>query len=82
MDKYLFSYATASDQPIKRGLIRLVELATGQPKLNRMDVLADDLRERVYALSRLTPPAIAQPRRLVGKLPRPKLQIPRTDRAA
>src|SRR6201995_1918497 len=38
MDKYLFSYATASDPPIKRGLIRLVEKATGQPKLQRMYV--------------------------------------------
>ena len=38
MDKYLFSYATASDPPIKRGLIRLVETATGQPKLKRMYV--------------------------------------------
>jgi putative hemolysin len=38
MDKYLFSYATASDPPIKRGLIRLVEKATGQPKLRRMYV--------------------------------------------
>ena len=33
MDKYLFSYATASDPPLKRGVIRLVEKATGQPKL-------------------------------------------------
>ncbi len=38
MDKYLFSYATASDPAIKRGLIRLVERATGQPKLKRMYV--------------------------------------------
>jgi putative hemolysin len=38
MDKYLFSYATASDPPIKRGLIRLVEKATGQPKLKRIYV--------------------------------------------
>jgi putative hemolysin len=36
MDKYLFSYATASDPPLKRGLIRIVEKATGQPKLKRM----------------------------------------------
>ena len=36
MDKYLFSYADASDPPVKRGLIRLVERATGQPKLKRM----------------------------------------------
>ena len=36
MDKYLFSYATAADPPIKRGLIRLVEKATGQPKLKRI----------------------------------------------
>src|SRR5271170_5638875 len=36
MDKYLFSYATAEDPPVKRGLIRLVERATGQPKLKRM----------------------------------------------
>jgi putative hemolysin len=38
MDKYLFSYATANDTPIKRGLIQLVEKATGQPKLKRMYV--------------------------------------------
>lgn len=38
MDKYLFSYAAASDPPIKRGLIRLVEKATSQPKLKRMYV--------------------------------------------
>jgi putative hemolysin len=38
MDKYLFSYATASDPPIKRGLIRQVEKATGQPRLKRMYV--------------------------------------------
>jgi len=36
MDKYLFSYATAEDTPVKRGLIRLVERATGQPTLKRM----------------------------------------------
>ena len=36
MDKYLFSYATATDPPLKRGLIRLVEKATGQPKLKKM----------------------------------------------
>jgi putative hemolysin len=38
MDKYLFSYAAASDPPFKRGLIRLVEKATGQPKLKQMYV--------------------------------------------
>jgi putative hemolysin len=38
MDRYLFSYATASDPPLKRGIIRLVEKATGQPKLKRMYV--------------------------------------------
>jgi len=36
MDKYLFSYASPLDPPVKRGLIRLVEVATGQPKLKRM----------------------------------------------
>jgi putative hemolysin len=36
MDKYLFSYATPSDPPLKRGIIRMVEKATGQPKLKRM----------------------------------------------
>ena len=36
MDKYLFSYATASDPPLKRGIIRVVEKATGQPKLKKM----------------------------------------------
>ena len=36
MDKYLFSYATPSDPPLKRGIIRLVEKATGQPELKRM----------------------------------------------
>jgi putative hemolysin len=36
MDKYLFSYATESDPPLKRGVIRLVETATGQPRLKKM----------------------------------------------
>jgi putative hemolysin len=36
MDPYLFSYATANDPPVKRSLIRLVERATGQPKLKRL----------------------------------------------
>jgi putative hemolysin len=36
MDDYLFSYATPSDPPVKRGLIRLVEKATGQPTLKRL----------------------------------------------
>lgn len=38
MDEYLFSYATASDPPVKRRLIRLVEKATGQPALKRLYV--------------------------------------------
>ena len=38
MDDYLFSYATAEDPPVKRGLIRLVERATGQPQLKRLYV--------------------------------------------
>ena len=36
MDDYIFSYAAESDPPVKRGLIRLVERATGQPKLKRL----------------------------------------------
>ncbi len=36
MDKYLFSYATANDPPLKRGMIRLVEKATGQPRLKKL----------------------------------------------
>ena len=36
MDKYLFSYADPRDPPLKRGLIRLVETATGQPHLKRL----------------------------------------------
>jgi putative hemolysin len=36
MDDYLFSYAEPRDPPLKRGLIRLVERATGQPKLKRL----------------------------------------------
>ena len=36
MDDYLFSYALATDPPVKRGLIRLVEKATGQPALKRL----------------------------------------------
>jgi putative hemolysin len=38
MDDYLFSYATREDPPVKRGLIRLVERATGQPHLKRLYV--------------------------------------------
>jgi putative hemolysin len=36
MDDYLFSYAELSDPLVKRGLIRLVEKATGQPALKRL----------------------------------------------
>jgi putative hemolysin len=36
MDPYLFSYASVADPPVKRGLIRLVERATGQPRLKRL----------------------------------------------
>ena len=36
MDDYLFSYAERSDPPLKRGVIRLVERATGQPTLKRL----------------------------------------------
>jgi putative hemolysin len=36
MDDFLFSYAVPTDPPVKRGLIRLVEKATGQPKLKRL----------------------------------------------
>jgi putative hemolysin len=36
MQDYLFSYADPSDPPVKRGFIRLVERATGQPKLKRL----------------------------------------------
>ena len=44
--------------------------------------LADDLRARVYALSRLAPPIIDKPRRAIGKLLGPKLPMLRTNRAA
>jgi putative hemolysin len=36
MDDYLFSYAERTDPAVKRGLIRLVEKATGQPTLKRL----------------------------------------------
>ncbi len=36
MGDYLFSYANADDPPVKRGLIRLIERTTGQPKLKRL----------------------------------------------
>jgi putative hemolysin len=36
MDDFLFSYAERSDPPFKRGVIRLVERATGQPKLKQL----------------------------------------------
>ena len=36
MDDFLFSYATPTDPPVRRGLIRLVERATGQPALKRL----------------------------------------------
>ena len=38
MDKYLFSYAAPNDPPVKRGIIRLVERATGQAELKRLYV--------------------------------------------
>jgi len=36
MDDFVFSYATASDPPMKRRFIRLVERATGQPALKKL----------------------------------------------
>ncbi len=36
MDNYAFSYATATDSLVKRNFIRLVERATGQPKLKQL----------------------------------------------
>jgi hypothetical protein len=36
MDDLLFSYADSSTPPLKRQVIRLIERATGQPKLKRM----------------------------------------------
>jgi putative hemolysin len=44
--------------------------------------LADELRARVYALSRLAPASVEKPRRAISKLLRPKLPVPRTNRAA
>jgi hypothetical protein len=44
--------------------------------------LADELRARVYALARLAPSIADKPRRAIGKLLRPKLTPPRTNRAA
>jgi putative hemolysin len=38
MDKYLFSYSAPSDPPLKRGIIQLVEKATGQAKLKKLYV--------------------------------------------
>ena len=36
MDAFLFSYAAASDPPLRQSLIRLIERATGQRKLHRL----------------------------------------------
>ena len=36
MGDYLFSYATPDDPPVKRGLIRLIEKSTGQPRLKAL----------------------------------------------
>jgi putative hemolysin len=36
MDPFLFSYADPADPPLKRGVIRAIELATGQPRLKRL----------------------------------------------
>jgi len=36
MADYLFSYATPEDPPVKRGLIRIIEKTTGQPKLKKL----------------------------------------------
>jgi putative hemolysin len=58
MDPFLFSYADPADPPLKRGVIRAIELATGQPRLKRlyMDFRASaPAREGVFgsALRRL-----------------------------
>jgi putative hemolysin len=44
--------------------------------------LADELRARVYGLARLAPSIADKPRRTIGKLLRPKLPSPPTNRAA
>jgi hypothetical protein len=44
--------------------------------------LANELRERVYALARLAPPTTDKQRRAIGKLLRPKLPLSRANRAA
>jgi hypothetical protein len=44
--------------------------------------LADELRARVYGLARLAPSIADKPPRTIGKLLRPKLPSPRTNRAA
>jgi len=36
MADYLFSYAAPEDPPVKRGLIRIIEKSTGQPKLKKI----------------------------------------------
>jgi putative hemolysin len=36
MGDYLFSYATPEDPPVKRGIIRLIEKSTGQPRLKAL----------------------------------------------
>ena len=95
MDAYLFSYATASDPPIKRGLIRLVEKATGQPKLKRIYVQNQRfpqpgetfLEAAVRSLEldvRYDAHALARlaPRRAAGKLMAPRRSAPRAERAA
>ena len=46
MEDYLFSYATPEDPRFKRGLIRLVERATGQSELKRLYLGTGAIRMR------------------------------------
>ena len=46
MDDYLFSYAARTDPPVKRGLIRLVERATGQPTSEAASILNNQRNPR------------------------------------
>jgi putative hemolysin len=65
--------------PVEIGVpVLFASLAT----IRDRQALADELRARVYALSKMAPSTADKPRRAIGKLLRQKLPAPRANRAA
>jgi hypothetical protein len=74
---------------VKTRIGAVLPVAIGEPvpfasiaAIRDRQALADNLRERVYALAKQAPPLAEKPPRAISKLLRPRLLMPRANRAA